>query len=297
MTTYTYRASVLRNGKEHKVLKVLFDSELHHEWRCGNGVLDRENSTWEKINWSCKNGTMASVWTRTPPDGPIFFDWAPDACYGFYEQQEQQYWQDSSGPVYFDPLPEGYVMVQEDPYAARADPGAVQAGEVCLVPVDADASGQAAWSEQDHRLWDAFLNYGEQSEPMSSELITCAPSEEIHIASNRLDWTLSESWSQLRSMPRQSSVASPAFDVVGSPGMQLEFYPNGTKSTEGGFCTLQLTRGPESKDGIKFELCLNGQSNGPKACMGRRFLADYPTPSDEADDAKVTVSILILATF
>jgi len=305
--TYTYTAFIRKTGVADKWIIVKYDAEKQ-EWRCGNGVLDRNSSTWDEIAWVSTTGRI-TTWSRAPPDGPIFFDAAPGA-YEQFSQQEQgsvMPFVMDDGATYFDAAPGGYDAGQEA-WMQGEWPQSMQAQPVCLVPVD-DVFSQREGAVQDHALWGALLQDNAVGESGSSvlepalpkpALFVCAPSDEVCISSNRLDWTLPDSWGKLRTMPTQSAVSSPVFDVDGSPGMQLEFYPNGKKTTEAGFCTLQLTRALESKVGIKFELTMNGRSNGPKACLGRRFLADYPMPFDSTSDSDsqvLTVRFLILDTF
>jgi hypothetical protein len=75
------------------------------------------------------------------------------------------------------------------------------------------------------------------------------------------------------------------FGVRQAANMQLVFYPNGSRTAEANRCTVMLTRGPDSA-GIKFEFSVNGRSSGPKVCLGRRYLGDYPKPFDDSEDNK-----------
>jgi len=204
----------------------------------------------------------------------------------------------TDGATYFDgaagyiPADEGWMQGQYDGWPADAS-----STDVCLVPADADSAWGVVY---DQAQWSPDTDGKSTEANAALEVTISEPSSEISITGNRLDWTVPDTWADLRALPTQSHVASPVFDVKGSPGMQLEFYPSGKKSTEAGFCTLQLVRGLESKVGLKFELCLNGRSNGPKACLGRRFLADYQKPFDDSDSTEsqqVVVSFLVLSTF
>lgn len=96
-------------------------------------------------------------------------------------------------------------------------------------------------------------------------------------------------------------MTSPMFgvDSDSSANMQLAFYPNGSREAEPGHCTVALTRGPESA-GIKFDFLVNGRSIGPKVCLGRRYLGDYPKPFDDSEQHKaetVVVTMQVLEIF
>eukprot|EP00928_Gymnodinium_smaydae_P007140 TRINITY_DN12577_c0_g1_i1.p1 TRINITY_DN12577_c0_g1~~TRINITY_DN12577_c0_g1_i1.p1 ORF type:complete len:250 (-),score=53.88 TRINITY_DN12577_c0_g1_i1:318-1067(-) len=115
----------------------------------------------------------------------------------------------------------------------------------------------------------------------------------------RYEWAVPQTWGELKTLARDASVTSPAFELEGCP-LQLEFYPNGTKVADSGCSTLQLIRGEQSKGGIKFTLSLNGRSNGPKACLGRRYVGDYPRPADdseESDSKRIVVCLVLLGVF
>jgi len=75
------------------------------------------------------------------------------------------------------------------------------------------------------------------------------------------------------------------FGVRQAANMQLAFYPNGSRTAEDGHCTVSLTRGPDSA-GIKFEFLVNGRGIGPKVCLGRRYIGDYPLPFDASEEHK-----------
>lgn len=137
-----------------------------------------------------------------------------------------------------------------------------------------------------------------RSEP-SIEAISIRLSMEcrdICVSGPRLEWRLPDPWCKLREYPCDFSVTSPMFGIPQAASMQLAFYPNGTRTTEPGHCTVVLTRGPDSA-GIKFEFLVNGRSIGPKVCLGRRYLGDYLMPFDrtpEHADKHVVVTMQVM---
>lgn len=108
-------------------------------------------------------------------------------------------------------------------------------------------------------------------------------SPDIVVSGPRLEWCLPDAWGKLRDFPRDFCVTSPMFGVQQAGNMQLAFYPNGSRTAELDHCTVVLTRGPDSA-GIKFEFLVNGRGIGPKVCLGRRYLGDYPLPFDKTDE-------------
>merc|ERR1719359_648719 len=115
--------------------------------------------------------------------------------------------------------------------------------------------------------------------------------EDIQIAGNRLVWQIPDKWGKLSKFPKDFCLTSPMFGVRQAANMQLVFYPNGSRTAEAGRCTVALTRGPDSA-GIKFEFSVNGRGSGPKVCLGRRYLGDYPKPYDESEESK-TLKVIV----
>lgn len=272
-------------------------------------MLVRSESHFSEIMWSSATGRITR-WLRTPPDGMVYFDHAPG---------------DWSEPVYFGSIPvDGgenayWAETGEDAYWAEPQGDAVQPWS---------SNTDTPWSSNPDSL-EALLDMA-RSAPFTSDAVlhevkiaksvsTCVtnsisgadacmiymdqPVEVSHgmrISSNRLEWELPDAWHVLKRLPRGCEVSSAPFCVRGSVDMHLQFSPNGTKSSEFGCCTVQLIRGTENKSGIKFELILNGRSSGPKACLGRRYLTDYPVPFDDAEESaskRVVVSIVMLGVF
>jgi len=108
---------------------------------------------------------------------------------------------------------------------------------------------------------------------------------DVQMDGNQLEWSLPDNWGRLRRYPKDFCLTSPMFGVRRCPNMQLAFYPNGSRTAEAGQCTVALMRCPDSA-GIKFEFKVNGRSIGPKVCLGRRYLGDYPRPFDDAEESK-----------
>jgi len=135
--------------------------------------------------------------------------------------------------------------------------------------------------------------------PPAPPTITVSLSEEspdCKVDGAWLEWSLPDPWSKLSKFPKDFCITSPMFGVRSAANMQLAFYPNGSRTAEAGLCTVSLTRGPDSA-GIKFEFLVNGRGIGPKVCLGRRYLGDYPKPfgdSEESNDQKVVVRMQVL---
>jgi len=130
--------------------------------------------------------------------------------------------------------------------------------------------------------------------PPVVELAEGAP--DMHAEGGQLEWSLPDAWGKLSRYPKDFCLTSSMFGVKRCANMQLAFYPNGSRSAEVGQCTVALTRAPESA-GIKFEFRVNGRSIGPKVCLGRRYLGDYPKPFDDSEESqasKVTIRMQVL---
>mmetsp|Transcript_39091 Transcript_39091/g.68793 ORF Transcript_39091/g.68793 Transcript_39091/m.68793 type:complete len:171 (-) Transcript_39091:137-649(-) len=136
-------------------------------------------------------------------------------------------------------------------------------------------------------------------EPAPADPTTVQLSEEspdLQVSGSRLEWLLPDSWGKLSRFPKDFCLTSPMFGVRQAANMQLVFYPNGSRTAEPGHCTVALTRGPDSA-GIKFKFSVNGRDSGPKVCLGRRYLGDYPKPFDDSEESKsqkVAVSMQVL---
>mmetsp|Transcript_131117 Transcript_131117/g.355925 ORF Transcript_131117/g.355925 Transcript_131117/m.355925 type:complete len:641 (+) Transcript_131117:94-2016(+) len=124
---------------------------------------------------------------------------------------------------------------------------------------------------------------GQTAPPSGIELSEGA--EDVQAFGSRLEWAIPDAWGKLSKLPQDFSVTSSMFGIKHCPNMQLAFYPNGNRAAEPGHCTVALTRGPQCA-GIKFEFLVNGRGIGPKVCLGRRYLGDYPKPYDDSDASK-----------
>jgi len=121
-------------------------------------------------------------------------------------------------------------------------------------------------------------------------------SPEMHAEGSLLEWSLKEPWGLLSRYEKDFCLTSSMFSIRRCANMQLAFYPNGSRTAEAGQCTVALNRGPESA-GIKFEFRVNGRSIGPKVCLGRRYLGDYPRPFDESEEnrpSRVSICMQVL---
>lgn len=116
-------------------------------------------------------------------------------------------------------------------------------------------------------------------------------SPDFKVVGNSLEWTLPDSWGKLSKYPKDFCITSPMFGVDRAASMQLAFYPGGSRTAEGGHCTVALTRGPDSA-GIKFEILVNDKGIGPKVCLGRRYMGDYARPFDESE-ANTTQKVVV----
>eukprot|EP00747_Dinoflagellata_sp_TGD_P034120 gnl/TRDRNA2_/TRDRNA2_137066_c0_seq4.p1 gnl/TRDRNA2_/TRDRNA2_137066_c0~~gnl/TRDRNA2_/TRDRNA2_137066_c0_seq4.p1 ORF type:complete len:557 (-),score=112.25 gnl/TRDRNA2_/TRDRNA2_137066_c0_seq4:241-1911(-) len=110
-------------------------------------------------------------------------------------------------------------------------------------------------------------------------------SPDVRVRGRRLEWSLPDAWEKLTKFPKDFCLTSPVFGFNQTHNMQLMFYPNGNRAAEPGNCTLALSRGPDTA-GIKFEFSVNERGSGPKVCLGRRYVGDYPKPFDDSDGSK-----------
>jgi len=298
------------------------------EWVCGNGVLVRDETTMESIVWLAADGRKSN-WTRLPPEGPVYFDAPPSAMMASEEEWTQA---PHAGPVYFvvpdagqPPLGEWKALRlpadDEDPAAAAA---AVAAAEEL-----GDGAAVAAAPSPAPNKWNlAAAEFVPRASPMAVAAVAASPdtvedqfetnrasatspepapadpttvqlseeSPDLQVSGSRLEWLLPDSWGKLSRFPKDFCLTSPMFGVRQAANMQLVFYPNGSRTAEPGHCTVALTRGPDSA-GIKFKFSVNGRDSGPKVCLGRRYLGDYPKPFDDSEESKsqkVAVSMQVL---
>lgn len=121
----------------------------------------------------------------------------------------------------------------------------------------------------------------------------CEEAVDITVAGNRLEWCLPHVWGDLDHRPKDFSVTSPTFGVRHATGMQLAFYPNGHRVAEDDHCTVALIREPNCA-GIKFEILVNGRGIGPKVCLGRKYLGDYPKPFDSSQESKQSTVVVYM---
>lgn len=118
----------------------------------------------------------------------------------------------------------------------------------------------------------------------------------VSVTGATLEWCPQENWGKLNKFEKDFCVTSPMFGVRRAANMQLAFYPNGSRTAEPNHCTVALTRGPDSA-GIKFEVLVSSRGIGPKVCLGRRYLGDYPKPLNDAEESHsqtVVISMQVL---
>lgn len=281
-------------------------------WTCGNGVLDRDESGAETIVWKTTDGRV-NKWERTPPEGVVYFDPPPPTA-GMEEAWMAAH---GVGPAYF-AMP-GYMgegppqgewhdlhlppdnEEPSQPQQSGSDGGEPAEGEVGAQDADPVAS---QWNLAAPTFVMPTPQAAVAPAPATPGMKPVAPpgpvggvqalacqlklseeSPDVTIIGNRLEWALPDDWGKLSRFPKDFCLTSPMFGVPQASNMQLVFYPNGSRTAEAGRCTVALTRGPESA-GIKFEFSVNGRGSGPKVCLGRRYLGDYPKPHDDAEETK-----------
>lgn len=91
-----YLATLSKAGVPDKRFNISRDRGTF-EWTCGNGVLERAQSTIDNLVWRSSDGRNSS-WSRVPPEGPVYFDAPPPV---------QEVPAPPQGLIYFDPPPEG----------------------------------------------------------------------------------------------------------------------------------------------------------------------------------------------
>eukprot|EP00928_Gymnodinium_smaydae_P078934 TRINITY_DN62987_c0_g1_i1.p1 TRINITY_DN62987_c0_g1~~TRINITY_DN62987_c0_g1_i1.p1 ORF type:complete len:644 (+),score=108.41 TRINITY_DN62987_c0_g1_i1:268-1932(+) len=368
-----YLATMHKPGVPDKVFHISRD-QGKKDWTCGNGVLNRESTTSEKIVWLAGDG-RTNAWNRRPPDGPVYFDAPPAPPEG---EEGMCAWDcapppwmiqpaggeagteffmlpDPAAPLEGETAGDGAVAAEGEPRIARgtlnADapefkmsgvlsplrtspavtpaaapaaaatgPGGLNAGARAFVPSPAAVPsatpkvGPVASSATPKvgPVASATPKVGPVSSvpPSPAVPVAAAPSQDpalrisltlsedwpdVKLENNRLEWTLPDAWGKLSRFPKDFCITSPMFGLPRAPTMQLVFYPSGSKAAEANTCTVALTRGPDSA-GMKFEFLVNGRSSGPKVCLGRRYLGDYPRPfadSDESKTERVVITMLV----
>eukprot|EP00929_Paragymnodinium_shiwhaense_P057806 TRINITY_DN28956_c0_g1_i2.p1 TRINITY_DN28956_c0_g1~~TRINITY_DN28956_c0_g1_i2.p1 ORF type:complete len:315 (-),score=47.32 TRINITY_DN28956_c0_g1_i2:275-1219(-) len=277
-------------------------------------------------------------WTRQIPDGPVYFDAPPSADYGGDIVAEA--WADGNDGMFMLPAaahedsqdwpaplapcePQAAAEVAEDQIiypqttvtiekledhesSAQAAAGLrVAAPEfvpiAAVTAVTAVTASPGLGAALPPNMAAVIATPVEPAAPepqMTLQLSEESP--DITVTGCALEWTLSDSWGKMRKMYKKGmSITSPTFGVHQANAMQLMFFPNGSKAAEAGHCTVALTREPESA-GIKFEFVVSGRSSGPKVCLGRRYLGDYPRPFDESEESKdeqVVITMTVLEVF
>lgn len=238
-------------------------------WTCGNGTLLVDECTSETIVWLARDGRK-NRWKRAPPEGPVYFD-APPA--------------EASLPL--GPSPAWFAYHRN------------------MNKVENNVASTAAAERIEADPWNVSAPEFRPSPKLGTKVEIGRPpifvrsagsSPDVEVSGPGLEWCIPEDWGQLRSFPKDTRVTSPMFGIQQSSNIQLNFYPNGTRTSEHGRCTVALTRGPGGA-GIKFEILVNGRGIGPKVCLGRRYMGDYALPyGDDNRDAsqKVNISIKVL---
>jgi hypothetical protein len=230
----TFLAQFHRLGTPDKTLNISKD-RLKNEWTCGNGVLIRSDSDKEHVVWKSSGG-FTSTWTRTPPDGPVYFDLppAPTAIGDGQEDwsQDQEGWMHShggvqmhpGGPVYFNTQAEPMEMHpqgewkglhlpgdDDDVQVQEADPGSVEATNV-----SAPASKEPlAWNPSAPEFVPTALAAPAVAPatpiqapapapqgPTGAQAIACQlqlaeESPDVQITGNSLEWVLKDNWAKL----------------------------------------------------------------------------------------------------
>lgn len=330
---FVFLAVLQKFGVPDKRFNISRDSKKK-EWVCGNGVLVRDETTQESIVWLASDGRKSN-WTRLPPEGPVYFDAPPAAMMSPEEQNsEMMHWGQAphGGPPVFFVVPDSggpplgewkalrLPVDDEDPMAMAEVPNSAMppveplAGDTAatsapgnkwnlaaaeFVPRATPAAAPAASDTSEAEPVPNTAPEVSQEEPAAADPTTLQLSEEspdLHVMGSRLEWHLPDDWGKLSRFPKDFCITSPMFGVRQAANMQLVFYPNGSRTAEPGHCTVALTRGPDSA-GIKFKFSVNGRDSGPKVCLGRRYLGDYPKPFDDSEDSKsqkVAVSMQVL---
>lgn len=327
--TYSYVANLITDsstGLREKRLTIVYDQELQ-EWRCGNSVLVRESSSAAaEMTWRSSAGRV-TIWTRTPGDGPVYFDgpvldaysyldplsgasWTEDYYCGWApsgQGQTEDYFNtwmggfDSHGASAGASVSESYGNGALEGFGASGSSGRGSGSFARSEPVlEEITSGCGLGCRQPIPEEDSLEESLQHEVTPVEEPVVVKHLENMCISNDRIDWAVPNKWGELSRLAVDAHVVSPPFDIQGSKDITLEFYPNGRRTTEPGCCTLQLSRGQGSVGGIKFELAVNLRSNGPKAILGRRFLADYPKPFGDSVDSEseaVTISLQVLGVF
>jgi len=328
-----YSCTLYRPGAPDKHFTISRD-QGKRDWTCGNGTLVRSESGPLNIVWQTSDGRTSS-WSRPPPDGPVYFDPpVPAAAMGEGmvegEEMEQVHYEEHAGDHAWSEQGNVYYLFPEaagvaspmlewkelhlpgddeeklsgtrpsntlNPAAQEFVPGAtlpeIQAAAASYASVLTGAvasSGSAAIPKAPA----AAAAARERSQPPLMRLSEESP--DVRVSGDKLEWILPDTWGKLNRFPKDFCITSPMFGVELAASMQLVFYPNGSKAAESGNCTVALTRSPDSA-GIKFEFSVNGRASGPKVCLGRRYLGDYPKPFNDSEESKSEKVVICMHIF
>lgn len=294
-----------------KHFTISLDRSEPPKWRCGNGFLVQEESDAEALTWEAEDG-RCSKWTRPVPEGTVYFD-PPPHFHAFMDPSMQVEATDSAGyggfvmcmPGMLNPDAPEFVPFVPTPAASpalvpRPTPISRHRASPTLTPLPSPHIRPNKWG----RTPTPSPMFGPLAAPMvgvhllpslgPAELAPPAPVIELQLSEEspdvitcgaKMEWSVPDSWGKLSRFPKDFCITSPMFGVHKAANMQLAFYPNGSRVAEPGHCTVALTRGPDSA-GIKFEFLVNGRGIGPKVCLGRRYLGDYPKPFDDSEENK-----------
>jgi len=304
------------------------------KWMCGNAEMVADESSYEKIVWRTTDGRTSSWSRAMPEgcvyfDPPPAWDWgsadqnvAPQLLpYSGGPAAGPVYWMDSSGMLHevadapimniSNELHQVRISCEDDDdespeeraaRARRINASAPQSQAV--VSASAHAASVVAFAgDVGKELRPAALEFVPSAAPVPRALPLLElvqgdglPHPDVSVgAPGRIEWALPEVWGNLNRFPRDFCLSSPMFGLGGSieTSMQLVFYPNGRKEADSTCCSLAMTRGPAS-DGMKFEFLINNRSSGPKVCLGRRYVSDFPKPIDDSEENKAEKVVIVM---
>lgn len=225
--------------------------------------------------------SMRRSWGRTPTPspqmGPVLAPNFLGPIYGTLSQQQAQLVQHQQ-LLQLQPQPQQLPQqLQQQQHLAELPEAALLAEE------EADSAGVGAGAAVAEAAAEVGATVAPARSPIEVQVASSSP--ELQAKGPLLEWRLSEGWGSLSRYPKDFCVTSPIFSLPQVPFMQLSFYPCGSRTSEANCCAVSLTRGPDSA-GIKFRVLVNARGIGPKVCLGRRYLGDYPLPFGDAAAAE-----------
>lgn len=241
------------------VVRQVYGYNGYRRWMCGNGYFQRQTSSHDKIIWQTVDG-RESTWTRTIPDGP----------------------------VYFDPPP--FLMAQaEAPKTER-----------CTYVVNEEAAAESsneevAEEEEDEQKMERHTP--KLKDETRENCVEISPGSLEWTVGEKMSKLRSLPADFAVNSPMFSVHNIDDMQLLFLPGGR-KATDKASESGEKTSVINLMTGNLKSGTGIKFEITLNGVRTGPKVCLGKRFCCEFPSPfANKQSPKEVVIGFRVLDIF